>query len=191
MAKLKHCLILALAAVFSMAGLLTLLTSPALAAPPMSNDACLNKALRIRDRAIDDANDSDQSLRRTASGVVCPNLCDDPDGGMTESITSELFKRQPGNTPEPLITAYISPYPSPFPPEDPLEPFDLAYSASFPFGQVAYFCNVDLVDDDDITSEMEEVNGFTKAFVAVGSASTGADPCSILQKLCGPATPSP
>ena len=185
MAKLKHSFILALAAVFSMAGVLTLLTSPALAGPPMSNDVCLNKALRIRDRALEDAGESDFFVQ--GGSVACTNFCDD-----TQPVTrSNLYKRQPGQALA-LITAYITPFPFPNiePEKAPPGSFDLAYAQSFPHGQVAYFCNVDLVDEDDITSEMEEINGFTKTFIAVGSDGTPTDPCGILQKLCE-AEPTP
>ena len=181
MAKLKLHFIVALAAVFSMSGVLTLLTSPALAGPPMSNDACLNKALRIRDRAQEDVViDSDPSLTVRGGDVACTNFCLDPDGDMTETIASELFKRQPGQgQAQPLIIASIVPFPKSQIP--PIPPRDLAYADSFPHGQVAYFCDVTLETPNDITSVM---TGFDRAFVAVGSASTGADPCSILQKLC-------
>ncbi len=165
MAKLKHHLILALAAVFSMAGVLSLLTSPALAGPPMTNDACLSKALKIRDRAIEDALEAEHS---TANPVACTNFCTT---NTQLTIQTELFTRQPGNAPEPIIIATIIPFP----------PTDLAYAQSFPHGQVAYFCDVTLENPNDITSVMTR---FDRAYVAVGSASTGADPCSILQKLC-------
>ena len=145
----------------------------------MSNDACVNLAVRIRDGARDDALAADFSV--TGGGVSCPNFCIDASGNSRQTINSELFKRQPGQALA-LITAIIIP----FPVDGNNSTQDLVYADSFPSGLIAYFCDPGLSPGTDITDPMVS---FTSAFVVVGAPGGSADPCGILQVLCGPATP--
>ncbi len=126
--KIKRYFILILAGVvFSMAGVLTLLTSPALAGAPVPDAVCRQRAQGLQDRANADAADANDI---NMFGNTCPNLC--KTGEPLEEITGEAFLRVPGQSAQEggVLTAVISTYPD----------GEMLFSASF-FGPVAFFCN--------------------------------------------------
>ncbi len=132
MAKLKHCLILALAAVFSMAGLLTLLTSPALAAA-MSPDKCRNRALEIKGATLDEGENPGDILFPTDN--KCTNLCT----GTDEDIHITVFRRFIGQSGALGLTAFIWEFFTDAPTGTDVPTGDVMYSDSL-YGTVAFFC---------------------------------------------------
>ncbi len=95
MTKLKHHLILALAAVFSVAGVLSLLTSPALAANPISRNSCLTRAQNIIQRTYEDIMELDPGGADPDPVVqtrICFNPCI-PNPDEDETVTRTFHMR--------------------------------------------------------------------------------------------------
>ena len=115
--------------IFSTVGFLVLLgvlTSPALAGPPVPDSVCQQRAQDIQARANADAADADII---NDFGNTCPNPCT---GATGQTVSGQAFLRAPGQAAAEggVLTAVISTY---------VSTGDTLFTASF-FGPVAFFC---------------------------------------------------
>ncbi len=103
-----------------------LLTTPALAGPPVPDAVCQQRAQGIQDRANADAADADIINN---FGNSCPNPCT---GATGETVSGQAFLRSPGQAQAEggILTAVISTF---------VSTGDTLYTATF-FGPVAFFC---------------------------------------------------
>ncbi len=126
MAKLKHRLILALAAVFSMAGVLSLLTSPALAAMPDAK--CEAWALEIKGRTKDIEDDTENFDPLHLSNTFgCKNLCE---GVELRNLDGTRFLRSTSGLLAAAIIDIVD------------TPGDRSFSTGL-YGTIAFFCAKD------------------------------------------------
>ena len=157
MAKFKRRLILALAAVFSFAGVFSLFPSPTLASP-ISPATCRIRAEDIQARVEEDALEADIT---NTFGNTCPNFCKAGEPG--ENISGEAFLRVPGQNQAPpsagegVLTSTRAVYPG----------GEVLYGLTP--GRVAFFCadgSVVLAVNQpgpDVNSGMQAACGVFKA----------------------------
>jgi hypothetical protein len=150
MARLKQNLILSLAAVFSIAGVLSLFTSPALA---FDVAKCKAWAQEIKGRAEDLFSDPDFDPGTPPNNTGCPNLC--PNEGLAFFKNSSRI-RDPGGVLAARITDLFTDNPA----LGGMFTGDKIF-ATGQFGVVAFFCDAMDEMSDDFTSVVVGAEHFT------------------------------
>jgi hypothetical protein len=159
--KIKRCFFFMLAVVI-FAGVLSLLTSPALA---LDNAKCEAWAKEIRGRVEDIRDDPDFVLGTIRGNGNCPNLCENEQDGNDISVSP--FLRQPAGILAATIIDILT------------SPGDRIYGTNLQ-GMSAFFCVVPEID----------ANNFTKAIVAVGHSSP-TDCATAFTEICRVSLSSP